>query len=122
MMTMTNLGSLDLEKMNIGVEPDRWIGVSEIDHTPDVGAEPDHGTDIRLVLSDQDWMRYWQQTNKSSILQELQDLRLVLQRSIKREIIRLVKTRSNICRCKDNTLTFQCRSFPLGERGLEAFA
>ena len=51
----------------------------QVDDTPHVCAEPHGRSRIGLVLPDEDGVRDWQQAHQSTMLEELQDLRLICQ-------------------------------------------
>ena len=53
----------------------------EVDDTPHVRPEPHRRATVGLVLADQDRMRNGQQSDQSSVLEELEDLRLISQTS-----------------------------------------
>jgi len=54
----------------------------EVDDAPHVSPKPHRGPTVRLVLADQDRMRNWKQSNQRTMLEELEDLRLVCQTSV----------------------------------------
>lgn len=71
------LNLLNLKQPHIGVKPNGWIGVPQIDDAPHVGPEPEGGTRVGLILADQ--YRVWdrKQTDKSAVLEEFQDFILI---------------------------------------------
>lgn len=53
----------------------------QVDHSPHVGAEPHGRAGVGLVLPDEDGMGDGQEAHQGTMLEELQDLRLVCQTS-----------------------------------------
>lgn len=53
----------------------------QVDHSPHVSAEPHGRASVGLVLPDEDGMGDGQEAHQGTMLEELQDLRLVCQTS-----------------------------------------
>lgn len=116
------LNPLDLKQPDVRVVPDRRIHVSatrgtnftilnsersaqtgrpgqlpKVDDAPHVGAEPHGGAGVGLVLPDEDGVRHRKQAHQSTVLQELQDLRLVCQTPESNKSTRQIRVLTFIC-------------------------
>lgn len=77
------LNPLDLEQFDVCIVPYGWFDVSQIYNAPHVCAKPCGRAGVSLIPPDEDRMRHWQQPDKGTVLQELQDLALICQPSVK---------------------------------------
>ena len=68
---------LYLKQLYIGVVPDWWLTISQIDHAPHVCTKPDCGANVGLIFAYQYWMWHRKQTDKCAMLKKFQYLVLV---------------------------------------------
>ena len=72
--TNLHIGSFQRNRYRLGK---RSVYSPEVDDPPHVGAEPHGGAGVGLVLPDQDGVGHRKESDQRTVLEELQDFRLI---------------------------------------------